>query len=96
MFDQKFRISYILLLNSITVKNMKFQVYLHQKRAYYLKANRKLYRSYLSNYVHFLSPSVKLLLFEIFKNSSESRGKIGTSLKLHLLHCGLREGPKNQ
>ena len=31
--DQKFRISYILLLNSITVKNMKFQVYLHQKKS---------------------------------------------------------------
>ena len=52
----------ILLLNSITVKNVKFQVYLHQKRVYYLKANRKRYRSFLSNYVHFLSPSVKLLL----------------------------------
>ena len=77
--DQKFRISYILLLNSITVKNMKFKVHFHeglhastnlasssvsdtasrisniQKSVYYLKANRELYISYLSNYVHFLS-----------------------------------------
>ena len=31
--DQKFRISYVQLLNSITVKNKKFQVYLHQKKS---------------------------------------------------------------
>ena len=35
--DQKFRISCVQLLNSITVKNMKFQVYLHQRRVYYPK-----------------------------------------------------------
>ena len=54
--DQKFRILYVLLLNSITVKNMNFQVYTYIERVYYPKANRKLYRSYLTNYVHFLSP----------------------------------------
>ena len=81
--DQKFRISQILLLNSVTVKNMKFHVYLLQKGVYYPIFDRKLYRSYLSNYVHFYTSyfKFKLLLFEICKNSSESRGKIGTSLK---------------
>ena len=50
LVDQEFRISYVLPLNSITVKNTK----LHQKRVYYSKADRKLYNSsYLSNYEHF-------------------------------------------
>ena len=40
--EQKFRIPSILLLNFINVKNMKFQVYLHQKNVYYSKENRKL------------------------------------------------------
>ena len=31
--DQKFRISYVLQLNSITVENMKFQVCLYQKQS---------------------------------------------------------------
>ena len=59
--DQKFRISYVLLLNSIAVKNLKFQVYLHQKKNY---ITRKLI-------AHF-----KLLLFEICKNSSERAGRL--------------------
>ena len=41
--DQNFRISYVLLLNYITVKNMNFQVYTYIERVYYPKANRKLY-----------------------------------------------------
>ena len=48
--DLKFRVFYILLLNSITVKNVKFQVYLHQKRVHYPKVNRKLHKNH---YVHF-------------------------------------------
>ena len=48
--DQNFRISDVPLLNSITVKNMNFQVYTYIERVYYPKANRKLYRSYLTYY----------------------------------------------
>ena len=43
--DLKFSVFYILLLNSIIVKNMKFQVYLYQKRVHYPKANRKLHKT---------------------------------------------------
>ena len=51
--DQEFRISYVLLLNSVTVKNMKFQVNFNKKEY----VTRKLiedcsYRSYLSNYMY--------------------------------------------
>ena len=59
VIDQNFRISYVLLLNYITVKNMNFQVYTYIERVYYPKANRKLYIEVIlpiTNYVHFLSP----------------------------------------
>ena len=62
---------------------MKFQVYLH-KKVHYPKANRKKYRSYFSNNEQFLRQFQVIQLFEIFKKSSESRGKIGTRLKPRL------------
>ena len=70
----------ILLLNSITVKNMKFQVYLHQKRVYYLKANRKLFRKLIEKFFKqscTFSKSISQVITACLKFSKTAQNRAG-------------------
>ena len=80
--DLKFRVFYILLLNSITVKNMKFQCI---KKEYIIRklienCTKTIMYIFQSNYVNFLSP------FRVITKTTQNRaGRLQlVLLKLHL------------